>query len=70
MQQQEDEILEDYVDIFLYNLQNSRQNTLNNETIRTIFLKGIQEEYMDVLNLMGLGDIFQLSFTEICNLCW
>ena len=34
-----------------------------------IFLKGIQEEYIDVLNLMGAGDISQLPFATICNIC-
>jgi hypothetical protein len=36
---------------------------------RMIFLKGIQEEYIDVLNLMGAGDISQLPFATICDLC-
>jgi hypothetical protein len=69
MQQSEEESLEDYVERFLYNLQKTKQSTLNNDTIRTIFLKGIQEEYIDVLNLMGAGDISQLPFAAICDLC-
>jgi hypothetical protein len=69
MQQSEEESLEDYVERFLYNLQKTKQITLNNDTIRTIFLKGIQEEYIYVLNLMGEGDISQLPFANICDLC-
>ena len=56
MQQQEDESLEDYVERFNYNLQKNR-NDLNIATIRTIFLKGILEENMDILNLMAFRDV-------------
>ena len=69
MQQLEKESLEDYVESFLYNIQKTKQSTLNNDTIRSIFLKGIQEEYIDVLNLMGAGDISQFPFASICDLC-
>jgi hypothetical protein len=69
MQQQEEESLEDYVERFLYNLQKTKHSTLNDDTIRTIFLKGIQEEYIEVLNLMGSGDVSHLPFAEICDLC-
>ena len=65
MKKSEEASLEDYVEMFLYNLQKTKQITLNNDTIRTIFLKGIQEEYIDVLNLMGAGDISQFPFATI-----
>ena len=52
MQQQEDKSLEEYLEKFLYNYQKSKQR-LNDNIVRTIFLKGIQDEYIDVLNLMG-----------------
>lgn len=35
----------------------------------TIFLKGIQDEYIDVLNLMGTRDASQLTSEEISILC-
>ena len=69
MQQQEYENLEDYVEHFLYNLQKSRHNALNASTIKTIFLKSILEENIDVLNLMAIGDVSQKSFNDIVNLC-
>ena len=56
MQQQEDESLEEYLERFLYNYQKSKQR-LNDNIVRTIFLIGIQDEYTDVLNLMGVKDI-------------
>ena len=41
MKQLEDEILEDYVDRFLYDLQSYRNGSLNGDSIKIIFLKGI-----------------------------
>jgi hypothetical protein len=56
------------VERFVDNLLKSR-NELNNTTIRTIFSKGILEEYVDVLNLMASGDVSQRSFEDIIELC-
>jgi len=69
MNQHEDETLEEYLERFVYNLQKSKHRTMPLDLIRTIFLKGIQEEYMDDLNLMGKGDISALPFEEIAELC-
>ena len=69
MTQHEYEKLEDYLEIFLYNLQKSKQSSLNSHTIRTLFLKGIRDEYINVLNLMGVGDISFLPFDQISKLC-
>ena len=59
MKQQEEESLEEYVEHFMYNLQKSRQNALNQTTIKTIFLKTILEEHVNMLNLMKLGYVSQ-----------
>jgi len=69
MQLQEEETLEDYVERFVYNLQKSRQNSLNSNVVRTIFLKGILEDYIDMLNLMATSDVSQKSFEYIVELC-
>eukprot|EP00253_Pinus_taeda_P024888 PITA_24888 len=69
MSQQEDETLEEYLERFVYNLQKSKHRTMSLDLIHTIFLKGIREEYMDDLNLMGKGDISVLPFEEITDLC-
>jgi len=69
MSQQEDETLEEYLEWFVYNLQKSKHRTMPRDLVRTIFLKGIREEYMDDLNLMGKGDISALPFEEIAELC-
>ena len=54
---------------FLYNLQKSKQSSLNSDTIRTIILKGIRDDYINVLNLMGAGDISFLPFDQMSELC-
>lgn len=54
---------------FLYNLQKSKQHSLNPYTIRTIFLKGIRDEYLDIPNIMGKGYISYIPFDEIAELC-
>ena len=69
MSQQEDESLEEYLEKFLYNLQKSKYTSLTSDIIRTIFLKGIQDEYLDVLNVMGKGYVSYLPFDEITELC-
>ena len=53
MSQQEDESLEEDLEIFLYNLQKSKHISLTSDITQTIFLKGISDEYLDVLNVMG-----------------
>lgn len=67
--QEENEILEEYLEIFSYNLQKSKHRAMSVDLIRTIFIKGIRDEYLDDLNLMGKGDISNLPFDEIVDLC-
>ena len=59
MQQLEDVNIEDNVERFLYNLQRARNGSLNKDSIKIIFLKGIQEEYINILNIMTSSDISQ-----------
>ena len=61
--------MEEYLEIFLYNLQKSKFTSLTSDIIRTIFLKGIQDEYLDVINVMGKWDVSYLPFDEITELC-
>ena len=69
MNQQEDESLEEYLERFTYNLQKLKHRSMILDLIRTIFLRGIREEYLDDLNLMDKGDISTLPFEEIAELC-
>ena len=50
-------------------LQKSKYNTLQEDAVRTIFLKGILDEYVEILNLMASGDVSHKSFEEITELC-
>ena len=68
IQQSEEEMLDDYLERFLYNYQKYKQR-LNHNIVRTIFLKGILDEYINTLNLMGARDISQFHFEEISKLC-
>ena len=69
MTQHEEENLEDCSERFLYNLHKSKQSSLNFDTVKTIFLKGVRDDYINVLNLMGVGDISFLPFDQISELC-
>jgi hypothetical protein len=69
MQQQDEESLEDFLEIFTYTLQKSKYNDLQDEAIKTLFLKGVSDEYIDTLNLMASGDIYQKYFEELSELC-
>jgi hypothetical protein len=69
MQQSEEESLEDYLERFLYNYQKTKQFSLDTATIRTIFLKGVRDDYIKVLNLMIYRDVYQNTFADIAKYC-
>ena len=58
IQQLEDEILEDYLKMFVYTLHKSKYSDLQEDAKHTLFIKGISEELLKSLNLMAAGDIF------------
>jgi hypothetical protein len=61
--------LEDYLERFLYNYQKMKQFSLDITTVRTIFLKGIMDDCIEVLNLMSSGDVYQNPFVDIAEYC-
>ena len=67
--QKEEEILEDYMEQFHYNLQRSKFSNLDPEILKPIFLRGIRDDCLDHLNLLGKGDISQEPLDEIMKLC-
>jgi hypothetical protein len=69
MQQSEEESLEDNLERFLYNDKKTKKFVLDTNTIRTIFLKGIRDECIEVLNLMSSGDVYQNPFADIAEYC-
>ena len=69
MQQSEEESLEDYLERFLYNYQKTKQFSLDTPTVRTIFLKGVRDDFIEVLNLMIFGDVYQNPFADKTEYC-
>jgi hypothetical protein len=69
IQQLEDENLKYYMERFGYISQKPKYHDLPEDAIRDIFLKGILEEYLEMLNLMASGDISHKPFDEICEMC-
>ena len=67
--QGEEETLENYVERFQYNLQRSKLGKSGKDTSKILLLKGIKSEYLEILSLMGTGDVFQLSYDNVCELC-
>ena len=41
---------------------------LGEETLKKLLPKGIQDEYFEILNMMGTCDVFQLPYDEVCEL--
>ena len=54
---------------FYYNLQRSKFSDLALETFKSIFIRGMIDDFMEHLNLLGKGDISQESFDEIIRIC-
>ena len=57
------------MECFLYVLQKSKYTNLQEDAIKTVFLRGILDEYVETLNLMEAGDVSHKPFLEICELC-
>ena len=57
MIQKEDENLEDFVERFAYNVKREKLNNLDEETLKSLLLKSIRDEWINILNFKGKGDI-------------
>lgn len=64
--QNEKETLEDSLERLSFNLKRSRQTRLKNKAIKLCFLRGIHDDCMDVLNLIGGVDVSKLRFNVMC----
>lgn len=65
------ETLEEYVEHFQYNLQRSpyASSPLPDNALKTTLIKGMKEQWIETLNIMGKGDIYQENFADIIDLC-
>jgi hypothetical protein len=61
--------MEDFVESLQYNLQRSSHPDVSKYILKTILLKGVRDECLDMLNMLGKGDISKESYDEIVNLC-
>eukprot|EP00253_Pinus_taeda_P028979 PITA_28979 len=63
--------LEEYVERFQYNLQRSPYASLAlpDNVLKTTLIRGMKEQWIETLNIMGKGDIYQESFADIIGLC-
>ena len=57
MVQRDDESLEYFVERILYNVQRAQQNNMGLYVLKIILLRGIRDACLDMLNLLGKGDI-------------
>ena len=59
--QKEEETLEDYVSHFLYTLQKNPQHVLSKDSQKLEFLRGVNDNCLEALDLMAGGDVYQSS---------
>ena len=69
MVQRDDESLEFFFERILYNVQRAGQTNMGLYVLKIILLSGIRDDFLDMLNLLGKGDISKESFEKIVELC-
>jgi len=42
---------------------------LKKEILKTLILKWIKDKCLELLNLIGKGDVFKFSYDDVCELC-
>ena len=62
MNQKEDESIEDLIERFMYNVKRGKLHHLGSDALKTLLLRTIRDEWIDLLDLMSRGDVHQLSF--------
>ena len=68
MVQRDDESMEYFVERILYNVQRAGQTNMGLDVLKIILLSGIRDDFLDMLNLLGKGDISKESFEKIVEL--
>jgi len=63
MTQKEYENIEELVERFIYNLKREEMDNVDEEILKGLLLKAIRDEWINLVNLIGKGDICQLQFT-------
>ena len=65
----EEETLEDYVSRFLYTLQKNPQHTLSEDSQKLVFLRGVNDDCLEALDLMAGGDVYQAQWDNLKKIC-
>lgn len=68
MSHKENETLEDFVERLQYNLGRSVHPDVSKDILKTILIKGVRDDFLDILNMLGKGDISKESYDDIVNL--
>ena len=63
--QKEEETLEYYISWFLYALQKNPQHTLSEDSQKLVFLRGVNDDCLEALDLMVGGDVYQDSWYDL-----
>ena len=53
----------------MYNVKREKLHHLGSDTLKTLLLRTSRDEWIDLLNIMSRGDVYKLSFDEICETC-
>ena len=53
--------------MFMCNVKREKLHHLGSDTLKTLLLRTIRDEWIDLLNLISRGDVYQLSFEENCE---
>lgn len=69
MMSKEDETFGEYVERFQYNLEISPYITLPKDILKTALIRGMKDELIKTLNLMGQGEISKEEYDDIIKLC-
>ena len=62
MAQKSDESLEDYIERLQYNIQRSDHPDISKEIRKTILLRGLRDDCLNMLNMLAKGDISNESY--------
>lgn len=61
--------LEEYVEHFQYNLQRSPYTNFPDNVLKSTMIRGMKYQWVETLNIMGKGDIYQEKYNNIIDLC-
>ena len=67
--QKEDKNMEDRVEWFKYILQRSGHSNLHKDILKIILLRAFWEDSLELLNIVGKGDISKEDFDTIYEMC-